>query len=250
MSAPALSLNDLSFSYDESNRALSELRAEFRTNAIAVLGPNGAGKSTLLSLLSTSRSGYAGSFTVSGLNCRDKADLRLYRRSLGFMPQRVQMYSGYTCAELLRYVAWMRQVPRADREARIDRALQIVDLGEKRDVAIKRLSGGMHQRLGLAQALVNRPKVVFLDEPTVGLDPQQRFQFRQYLRVLTEESTVVLATHLVEDVAAFAEEVLLIDAGRVRYAGTLQAMCGADAGAEITSRQVEQSYLQLVAVER
>lgn len=249
MSAAALALNDLSYSYDESTRALRDLRADFTSNAIAVLGPNGAGKSTLLSLLSTSRSGYTGSFTVSGLNCRDKGDLRLYRRSLGFMPQRLHMYPGYSCAELLRYVAWMRQVPRRERETMIDRALRIVDLVDQRDVATKRLSGGMRQRLGLAQALVNRPKVVFLDEPTVGLDPQQRFQFRQYLRALTEESTVVLATHLVEDVAAFAREVLLIDAGRVRFAGTLQAMCGADAGTEITSRQVEQSYLQLVDIQ-
>jgi ABC-type multidrug transport system ATPase subunit len=166
------------------------------------------------------------------------------------MPQHLQMYPSYTCAELLRYVAWMRQVPRREREAMIDRALGIVDLHGQRDVATKRLSGGMRQRLGLAQALVNRPKIVFLDEPTVGLDPKQRFQFRQYLQALTEECTVVLATHLVEDVAAFAQEVLLIDAGQVSYAGTLRAMCGAEADADITSQQIEQSYLRLVGLER
>lgn len=236
-----VSLDGISLRYSARRWALSGVDAELDGDVVAVLGPNGAGKSTLLGILSLQLAPTAGTFSVGTFDIGDKGAANSFRRRLGFMPQHLDLFPGYTCREFLRYVAWMREVRGDAIENSVSRALALVDLVHAGDLRIKVLSGGMRQRLGLAQALVNTPSLLILDEPTVGLDPRQRAEFRERLRDL--DCQIIIATHLVEDVAALADTVLLIDEGRAQFAGSLPEFCGV---ATPTAEDVERSYLARV----
>jgi len=242
-----MSLTDVRFTYPRARRpALVDVTAEFTSNAIAILGPNGAGKSTLLRILSTLDRPDIGGFRVGAWSSADAGDIDRYRNGLGVMPQRLDIFGGYDCEEFLRYVAWLRRVDVDTAERNVADALAAVGLTEIANERVKTLSGGMRQRLGLAQALVNRPRILLLDEPTVGLDPAQRIDFRTYLRVASANCVVVLATHLVEDVAAVATEVLVLNEGRRMFAGTLEDLCGVAPGTQVTGPDVEGAYLRLL----
>lgn len=240
-------MESLSFTYrGGSGLALVDVTAAFVSRSIAVLGPNGAGKSTLFRMLSTLDKPMSGTFSVGEFRSERGVDREAYRRQLGVLPQQLRIFGGYSCAEFLRYVCWLRCVPASAIDSSVEEALAIVQLEGRADQPVKRLSGGMRQRLGLAQALVSRPALVLLDEPTVGLDPRQRVEFRHYLTRLSESCTLVLATHLVDDVAAIADEVLVLSEGRLRYAGALNEMCPRGDGERITGADVERAYLRLV----
>lgn len=237
--SPQCSLADIRVSYGR-HEALRGVSAEFSSERIAILGPNGAGKSTLLSVLDTSRTADAGTFTIAGLSTTEKDDRREYRRRLGVVPQAVAMYPSYRADEVLRYVCWLRGMPSREVDGAVARALRIVDLSDRAHSRVRTLSGGMRQRLALAQGLVNTPSVLLLDEPTVGLDPQQRVQLRQYLDRV-ENTVLLFATHLVDDVAALAEEVLVLADGQVRWAGRLTEFAPSGSGSD-----VEAAYLALL----
>lgn len=236
-----LTMGTVTHSYRRGPTALDGLSGELSGPRVAVLGPNGAGKSTLLGLVATSLALQSGSLVVVGYDLTDRTDRRRHRHRLGVMPQSMGLPAGYTCREFLRYVAWMREVAPSEVDAAAEEALAAVDLQARADTRISTLSGGMRQRLGLAQALVNDPALVVLDEPTVGLDPRQRSELRDYLRRL--DRPLVIATHLVDDVAALADDVLVIDEGRAVFAGPLVEFC---AGLTPTAETVEQAYLALV----
>ena len=172
-----LDLQNVSFSYRRSHSpALTSVSAELHEPLVAVLGPNGAGKSTLFRVLATAAAPSSGTFLLDGVDATG-AGRAAYRRRLGWMPQQLGMFGAYTCAEFLRYVAWMRQVRLRDIDSAVDTALAVVNLGGRAGDRIRELSGGMRQRLGLAQAVVAGPEVLLLDEPTVGLDPRERLSF-------------------------------------------------------------------------
>lgn len=246
-SGESLRLESLSFAYrGGSGLALDDVTAVFESRSIAVLGPNGAGKSTLFRVLSTLEKPRSGTFRVGDLSPDRWVDREIYRRRLGVLPQQFRIFGAYSCAEFLRYVCWLRRVPPGETEAAVEEALTVVQLEDHADQPVKRLSGGMRQRLGLAQAVVSRPALVLLDEPTVGLDPRQRMEFRHYLTRLSQTCTLVVATHLVEDVAAVADEVLVLCEGSPLYAGTLYDMCRGGNGEGISGADVERAYLRLV----
>lgn len=243
-----LILESLSFRYPRAGTAaLTDVTASFDSNLIAVLGPNGAGKTTLLNILATHSHPTSGGFGFGGLNSRIRGDRDRMRRSLGWLPQSLDMMKGYTAAEFLRYVAWMREVPLASVEPSVADALALVDLSEHADRRIKALSGGMRQRLGIAQAIVNEPTLVILDEPTVGLDPQQRMDFRDRIAQLAHDRLVVLSTHLVEDVASVAHEVLIIAEGQVHFAGSLSELCRMPGDETPSGSDIETAYLRLMS---
>lgn len=215
-----------------------------------MLGENGAGKSTLLRMLSTVTRPSAGWFSCAGWDSRDKRGLSAYRSRLGVVPQQLDLASDYTSEDVLRYACWLKRVRPGEVAAAVDNVLGALELEQQRDTRVSRLSGGMKQRLNLAQALVNRPRVVILDEPTVGLDPRQRVELRRYLSRAAEQATLILATHLVEDVAALADDVIVLSQGRVAHWGPLEAFCAgqevAVAAAAVTGTELEEAFMRLL----
>lgn len=193
--------------------ALRDVDLALPVGVTALLGPNGAGKSTLLGLLSTVLTPRRGRIELNGLD--PVRDRWRYRESIGFLPQRFTAPEQLTVAEFVTLSAWWRRVPRRERGPAVQRALEATGLGELAASKVGKLSGGMLRRLGIAQALVNEPSVLLLDEPTVGLDPRQRNALREVITELGAEHTVLLSTHLTEDVAAVAERVAVLDEGRV-----------------------------------
>ncbi|WBB55618.1 ABC transporter ATP-binding protein [Verrucosispora sp. WMMD573] len=184
-----------------------------------LLGPNGAGKTTLMRALATVSRPNGGVLELLGHPVHARPDLRTLRRSIGYLPQEFGFYGRFTVREFVEYLAWLKEVPAHDIPDAVQRALERVGLAERGGSRMKTLSGGMIRRAGVAQAIVNDPEILLLDEPTVGLDPEQRMALRSLLRELGEHTCVVVSTHLVEDVVAACTNVVLMDAGRLVFHG-------------------------------
>lgn len=211
-------VRDLSYRYG-STVALREVSLDLREGVTAVLGPNGAGKSTLLGLLSTAVRMQVGGIQLDDIDSR--RDRKVFRRRLGFLPQTFTLPGNLTVAEFLTLTAWQRLVPRRERTPAVSHAMNATLLTDRRNVKISKLSGGMRRRVGIAQAIVSRPRLLLLDEPTVGLDPSQRRALRDLIQSISRDRAVVLSTHLTEDVAAMAERVVVLDHGEIRFDGPL-----------------------------
>jgi len=184
----------------------------------ALLGPNGAGKSTLMSMLTTLLEPTRGTARIGGHDVR--RDKQQVRALLGYLPQDFGLYPSLSVIETLDYIGLLYNLTDASgRTARIEEAMSRVNLTEVRDRPIAHLSGGMRQRVGLAQALLNEPKLLIVDEPTAGLDPEERIRVRSMLTELGRDRVVILSTHLIEDVAAIADTVAVLHQGRIRFHG-------------------------------
>ncbi|MEV6925448.1 ABC transporter ATP-binding protein [Dactylosporangium sp. NPDC051485] len=207
-----------------------------------LLGPNGAGKTTLMRVLATVARPAGGRVRLLGQDISDRAALRGVRRRLGYLPQTFGFYPRFTVREFVEYFAWLREMPREQIPLAVDRALVRVGLLDRADDRMKHLSGGMLRRAGIAQAIVNDPSLILLDEPTAGLDPEQRVEFRALLRELGVDACVLVSTHLVEDVTAACSRVSLIDGGRLVFAGTPQALAGAGADGDSGDSAIERGY--------
>ena len=184
-----------------------------------LLGPNGAGKTTLMRTLATVIKPKEGTLRLLGRDVRDRTRLRALRSRLGYLPQQFGYYPGFTVREYIEYMAWLREMRPSSIPEATQSAIDRVGLTDRADSRLKTLSGGMLRRAGIAQAIVNSPNVLLLDEPTVGLDPEQRVEFRDLLRALGEDCCVLVSTHLVEDVAAACSDVVLLDVGRLVFQG-------------------------------
>ena len=205
-----------------------------------LLGPNGAGKTTLIRALATVLPIADGELELLGRRAGGGDALRAVRRQLGYLPQAFGFYRRFRVREFVEYLAWLKEMPGDQIPGAVQRSLDRVGLADRAEDKMKTLSGGMLRRVGIAQAIVHDPRVLLLDEPTVGLDPAQRMQFRELLRELAADTCVVVSTHLVEDVAVACTDVALLDAGRLVFRGTpaeLAAAGGADhAGDTATER--------------
>jgi len=184
-----------------------------------LLGPNGAGKTTLLRTLATVLDPERGHLRLLGWNPSDGRERRELRRRLGYLPQQFGFYPNFTVFEFVEYFALLKEMPVDDVRPAVARAIQRVGLEAQARAKLKTLSGGMLRRVGIAQAIVNDPGLLLLDEPTAGLDPEQRVAFRTLLREFGRESVVIVSTHLIEDVAAACTEVGLLDEGRLVFRG-------------------------------
>src|SRR5215218_8919519 len=201
-------------------QALNAVDLAIQPGVFGLLGPNGAGKTTLLRTLATILSPADGSLRLLDLDPTVPEQRREIRRRLGYLPQTLGYYPNFTVAEFVEYFALLKEMP-ADRVNRaVARAIQRVDLEDRARSKLKTLSGGMLRRVGIAQAIVNDPDLLLLDEPTAGLDPEQRVSFRGLLREIGQQGVVIVSTHLVEDVAAACTTVALMDRGRIVYHGT------------------------------
>ncbi len=187
---------------------------------VGLLGPNGAGKTTILRLLATVAWPVAGTMSLLGLDPNVVADLREIRRRLGYLPQGSSLLKGVTVSAYLRYVAWLKCVPRHRIPAAVAEVAEMMDIAGLMSRRTTQLSGGQRRRVEIAQALLALARLLLLDEPTAGLDPDQRVEFRAVVRGLAADATVVVATHLVEDVVAMCNRVVVVDGGRILFDGS------------------------------
>jgi ABC-2 type transport system ATP-binding protein len=210
-----------------------------------LLGPNGAGKSTLLGLGASALVPAAGSVRAGNLSSTSRGDQSGFCRAIGWMPQQVRAISGLTCREQVAYAGWLKGLSRSVAWAGAAGALDRVDLASEAGRRATQLSGGQLRRLGLAQALVHRADVLLLDEPTAGLDPNQRSRFREVLRDVSASTPVLVSTHQVDDLTDLFDTVVVIDQGRLRFTGTpadFVALAPAD-----SAHPAEAAYGSLVA---
>jgi len=223
------SLDQVSKSYGRAT-AVQPTTLDLRPGVVGLLGPNGAGKTTLLRLLSTALPPTTGRIVVAGFDVTASHAHRIEaRRRLGYCPQEVTLPRGMTAFGFLDYVAVLKEwKDSAARHAEVRRVLGLVDLGDRGSLKLSRLSGGQRRRLVIAQALLGAPELLILDEPTTGLDPEQRASLRGLLSGLA--GTVLLSTHQTEDVSALCDRVLVIDAGAIRFDGTVAELLATAAG--------------------
>lgn len=191
-------------------RAVDAVTFDVEGDCVGLLGPNGAGKSTLLSLLTGALPLQSGSL----LPGREGGQL-------GYVPQDLRIDPSLTVEHFLAYCAWLKKLPRAGWELQISRVLELTDVQDRRSARVGSLSGGLLRRVALAQALLGEPSMIVLDEPTNALDPGQRHALRSLLREVKSTVGIVVSTHLVEDVVAVADAIVILDQGRVAWQGRL-----------------------------
>jgi len=214
-----------------STRVLDGLDLVVEPGVTGLLGPNGAGKTTLLRLLATVMAPDAGRLDLLGRDPARESDRTEIRRRLGYVPQETGVHEDFTAFEFVDYLAILKEL--TDREARHDevrRVLDIVGLSDVRHKKLRKLSGGMRRRAVIAQALLDRPELLVLDEPTVGLDPEQRLRFREMLSSVSAGATIVLSTHQTTDISALCQRVVVLDAGRIHFDGTPAELTSQAAG--------------------
>ena len=211
--------------------ALTDVSVELAPGVTGLLGPNGAGKTTLLRMLATVLPPTTGRMSLFGLDPADPEQRTQARRALGYLPQEIGFPSGFTAFAFIDYFAVLKEWDDRDRRhAEVRRVLELVDLAGLSTKRIRTFSGGQKRRLALAQALLGSPRLLLLDEPTTGLDPEQRVSLRAVLAEVARTSVVLLSTHHTEDVEALCERTVVLDGGRVLFDGAVRDLVAQAAG--------------------
>ncbi len=185
---------------------------------LGFLGPNGAGKSTTMNMLTGYISATEGTVIVNGYDMHEEPELA--KKSIGYLPEQPPVYPDMTVTEYLRFVTELKKVPRKDREKEVERVIAATQLEPMRGRLIQHLSKGYRQRVGIAQALVGNPEVIILDEPTVGLDPKQIIEIRDLMKSLAKEHTVLLSSHIMQEISAVCDHIMIISHGKLVLSGT------------------------------
>lgn len=202
---------------------LQQISARLDTGVYGLLGPNGAGKTTLLRCLTDIYTDYQGEILFDEKSLRKHPDLRM---KIGYLPQKFDLFRELTLHEMMQYFASLKYVEKKMQEPEIERALKLVNLSDQRDTRCGALSGGMTRRVGIAQAVLGNPPVLIVDEPTAGLDPEERIRFKNVLASLREGRTILLSTHIVEDVEALCDHIIIMNEGRFLHSAGAQEICG------------------------
>lgn len=202
--------------------ALDSFSAKLECGIYALLGVNGAGKSTLMGLMTDNIARESGTIFLDGKDILELGSE--YRRMLGYMPQRQALCEDFTPLEFLTYIAELKEIKRKDAKEQIENLLKIVNLFSVRNKRIRGFSGGMKQRVLLAQALLGNPRILILDEPTVGLDPRERNHFRNYLKEMAKGKIILYATHVVSDIESIADEAIIMKEGKILAQGTISEL--------------------------
>jgi len=232
-------------------QAVAGVSLQAGAGVFGLLGPNGAGKTSLLRMMATVLPPTSGRMRLLDRDPRSYAPRREIRRRLGYLPQNLGYYPGFTVAEFVEYFALLKDIPPGQVARAVAASIEHVDLGDKARTKLRTLSGGMLRRVGIAQAIVNGPELLLLDEPTAGLDPEQRVSFRALLRDLGQRATVIVSTHLVEDVGAACTEVALMDAGKIVFHGTPDELTARGEGSGAAGdAPLERGYSAVLAAAR
>lgn len=244
-------MSDVTVKYGRRS-ALDGVTLDLGVGVHGLLGPNGAGKTTLIRVLATVTRPSTGAVHLLGQNPERSSQARSARRGLGYLPQSFGFYPRFTVREFVEYFAWLKEVPGPQVALSTDRALTQVGLQDRANERMGRLSGGMLRRAGIAQAIVNQPAVLLLDEPTAGLDPEQRLDFRELVRAMGSDCCVLISTHLVEDVVAACDDVTLLFEGRVVFTGTADELTrqGEGRADAVGDSAVERGYTSVLQVAR
>ncbi len=214
-----IQIRDLKMQYRGGKLALKGVSLDIGKGMFGLLGPNGAGKTSLIKILATLLKPTAGSIQIDGLDL--EKNRKQIRKQIGYLPQEFTSFPKLTAREFLDYVARLKGIrSRKARASLIDNVLENVGLSDARDRRADKLSGGMKRRLGIAQSLIGGPRILIIDEPTVGLDPEERVRFRNLLSDLTrEEKIILLSTHIVGDISSTCARIALLDEGQVVFSG-------------------------------
>ena len=219
-----ISIEQLTKIYPNGKAAIHDINLDIRSGMFGLLGPNGAGKTTLMRILVTLMKASEGSVRVDGLDLvKNRKEIR---SMLGYLPQDFRFFSKLSTWEFLDYVAALAGLKKtAQRRNAVDAMLEEVGLFEVRDRAANKLSGGMKRRLGIAQALIGDPKIIIVDEPTTGLDPEERIRFRNILSGLSQrEVIIILSTHIVGDISSACHQMALLHEGHLAYYGSPETL--------------------------
>ncbi|NLX29511.1 MAG: ABC transporter ATP-binding protein [Bacteroidales bacterium] len=241
-----ISIENLNKIYTNGNWALKDINLEIPNGMFGLLGPNGAGKSSLMRILVTLMKPSSGKVTVNG-----RYDLMKNRREiramLGYLPQDFRFFAKLKTWEFLDYTARLAGMKnKVQRQEAVDRMLEEVGLFEARDRNANRLSGGMKRRLGIAQALINDPKIIIVDEPTTGLDPEERIRFRNLLsNISTRDVIIILSTHIVGDISSTCENVALLNRGKLAFTGSPSDLVREAEGKVWLIQATEKEYLEI-----
>ena len=229
---PAARAAGLGFRYGR-HEALREIEFTLSGGTTGLVGVNGAGKSTLIRLLATTLTPTHGALELFGVDSTENVGRA--RRRIGYMPQALTIPSRLTVGDFLGYMAWLRGFSRRERRAFVDDAVDAADLRDRTSAKVGSLSGGMHRRLLFAQAILGEPDLLLLDEPTAGLDPEQRIRIRNLIAAIPAARATIVSSHLMEDLVPLADRVLMLDSGSVVFDGTVADLAELGAGLVSTS---------------
>ena len=244
-----IKIEDLTVTFRNKVTAINHVYLEIPKGIFGLLGENGAGKTTLMRVLTTVLSPTSGTVTLDGM-FYSEGNFRKIQRKIGYLPQEIDLYPGLSVQECLEYMGDLAGIPRQAYKQRIDFYLEKTSLSEHRRKKMKQLSGGMKRRVGLIQALLNEPEFLIVDEPTTGLDPEERIRIRNLLVDFSEGRTVLFSTHVVEDLAATCNQLAVMKKGKFLYSGSMKELLEQANGhiwickakAEGTARELEKKY--------
>lgn len=215
-----ISIDNLTKNFGKT-KALDNISLKIGQGMFGLLGKNGAGKTTLMRTIATLINKTQGEITVCGVPVEKSAQVR---KIIGYLPQEFSLYPKMRVFDVLDYLGVLSGMSKKERKASIDKVLEEVNLSQYRKAKVKVLSGGMKRRLGIAQAILHNPKVLIVDEPTAGLDPQERIRFRNLLCDLAKDRIVILSTHIVEDIQSTCEDIAILDNGKILYKGRVNEL--------------------------
>ena len=217
-----LTVKDVTKIYGSKKAALSHVSMTFTPGIYGLLGPNGAGKSTLMNIITDNIKTDGGNVLYNGTDIHALKDK--YRSLLGYMPQQQVLYDNFSGEEFLWYMAALKGMDKKSCKDRISELLNMVNLYTEKDKRIGSYSGGMKQRILIAQAMLNNPEILIMDEPTAGLDPSERIRIRNFLSTLSENKIIIIATHIVSDIEFIAKEIILLRNGEIANSGQPQKL--------------------------
>lgn len=202
--------------------AVDRVSIKLKPGVYGLLGANGAGKTTLMRMICGIQNPTSGQIKYNGTDIKKLGED--YRQVLGYLPQDFGYYPDFTAYDFLMYIAALKGLSKEKAEMRVNELLQIVNLENEKKQKVKTFSGGMKQRLGIAQAMLNNPKILILDEPTAGLDPKERVKFRNLISSFSQDKIVILSTHIVSDIEFIADEIIVMKAGKKILTGTPEVL--------------------------
>ncbi len=217
-----LLVKNINKTYGKKKRALCDVTMSFTPGIYGLLGPNGSGKSTLMNIITDNLKADGGVVLYDGESIHKRKEA--YRAKIGYMPQQQAIYDNFTGEEFMWYMAALKGLDKKQAESRIESLIAMVNLGEEKGKKIGSYSGGMKQRILIAQALLNDPDILIMDEPTAGLDPSERIRIRNFLSEISENKIIIIATHIVSDIEFIAKEIILLKAGEIIDHGSPQQL--------------------------